>query len=67
MTEPLTDEDTMPFGKHKGKKMVLVPADYLDWLRGQEWIGDWPALAGYLGVMKEAIDSELPDDDEIPF
>lgn len=28
----LTDESPMPFGKHKGEKMVNVPADYLLWL-----------------------------------
>lgn len=27
--EKLTDESTMPWGKHKGKKMEEVPADYL--------------------------------------
>lgn len=28
----MTDEDKMPFGKHKGKRMADVPADYLLWL-----------------------------------
>lgn len=28
----MTDESIMPFGKHKGKKMADVPADYLLWL-----------------------------------
>lgn len=28
----LTDESPMPFGKHKGDKMVNVPASYLMWL-----------------------------------
>lgn len=28
----ITDESIMPFGKHKGKKMVDVPDDYLLWL-----------------------------------
>lgn len=28
----LTDECKMPFGKHAGKKMEDVPADYLLWL-----------------------------------
>jgi hypothetical protein len=31
MTE-LTDQDPMPFGKHKGKPMSDVPAQYLWWL-----------------------------------
>lgn len=28
----ITDESIMPFGKHKGKKMIDVPDDYLFWL-----------------------------------
>ena len=28
----MTDLDIMPFGKHKGKQMQDVPADYLIWL-----------------------------------
>lgn len=27
----------MPFGKHKGIRMIDVPADYLLWLHDQEW------------------------------
>ena len=32
MTSPLRDIDSFPFGKHKGKRMQDVPAEYLDWL-----------------------------------
>lgn len=28
----MTDQDTMPFGEHKGKNMEDVPARYLLWL-----------------------------------
>ena len=28
----LIDDSLMPFGKHKGKKMMHVPVDYLHWL-----------------------------------
>lgn len=28
----LTDNSPMPYGKHKGKQMIDVPADYLLWL-----------------------------------
>lgn len=28
-TEPLQDNDKMPFGMHKGKAMIEVPAQYL--------------------------------------
>lgn len=29
----MTDQDLMPFGKYKYRKMEDVPADYLLWLR----------------------------------
>lgn len=28
MPKPLEDDDEMPFGKHRGKRMVDVPDDY---------------------------------------
>ena len=28
----MTDNDIMPYGKYKGKKMANVPPDYLIWL-----------------------------------
>ena len=28
----MTDESLMPYGVHKGKKMIAVPAHYLIWL-----------------------------------
>lgn len=31
----LTDDDKMPFGKHKGTAMKSVPAQYLLWLYGE--------------------------------
>ena len=30
--EEYTDESIMPFGKHKGKKLIDVPDEYLLWL-----------------------------------
>lgn len=32
MSEKLTDTSIMPFGKHKGKRLIDVPAQYLYWL-----------------------------------
>ena len=32
ITQPLTDQDPMPFGKYRGKAMANVPAVYLLWL-----------------------------------
>lgn len=31
------DETVLPFGAHKGKTLDQVPAEYLDWLVGQDW------------------------------
>lgn len=31
----LTDNDIMPFGAHKGKKLIDVPDNYLLWLNDQ--------------------------------
>lgn len=31
----LTDNDTMPFGKYKDKKLIDVPDFHLDWLKLQ--------------------------------
>ena len=32
MSTELTDESSMPWGKHQGVPMADVPADYLIWL-----------------------------------
>ena len=29
---------TMPFGKHKGKQIELIPDSYLDWLMSQAFV-----------------------------
>ena len=55
----MTDDDEMPFGKHRGRAMRDVPAEYLDWLRDQDWVEDWPQVAEYLRKNKAAIDAEL--------
>jgi len=31
----LSDNSLMPFGAHKGRKMIDVPASYLVWLMGE--------------------------------
>jgi hypothetical protein len=35
----------MPFGQYRGKELTEVPRPYLEWLRGQEWLGGWLAQA----------------------
>ncbi len=34
----LTDNDTFPFGVHKGKKLANVPEEYLRWLYKKPWV-----------------------------
>lgn len=33
----MDDNTLMPFGKHKGLRMIDVPADYLLWIYEQDW------------------------------
>ena len=30
----------MPFGKYEGRAISECPVDYLDWLIGQDWLGN---------------------------
>ena len=54
-----TDQDIMPFGKHKGQTMESVPASYLAWLKDQGC--DHPGVRGYIEESWTAILKELPD------
>lgn len=54
-----TDEDLMPFGKHRGKRMADVPASYLAWLKDQGC--EHAGVSGYIKDSWSAIASELPD------
>ena len=49
----------LTFGKHQGKELDQVPADYLDWLMGQDWIGKFPEIVKYVTNHKAAIHAEL--------
>lgn len=37
---PYTDDDLMPFGKHKGEPIQDVPVNYLHWLYQQKPLSD---------------------------
>jgi hypothetical protein len=58
---PLTDKSPMTFGKHKGTPMGEVPGDYLQWLSGQPWITDWPAVNAYLRKNMDLITKEAEE------
>ena len=57
----LNDNSLFPFGKHKGIKMEKVPATYLDWLMGQDWIKSWPEVVEYIERNRTVINKELKD------
>lgn len=44
---PLFDVDVMPWGKHKGKKLVSVPLWYWKWFLGLPMREYWPGLRDY--------------------
>ena len=48
-TPRITDQDTIPFGKFKGRYLRDLPDWYLVWLYGQEWCKkDYPGLFDYV-------------------
>jgi hypothetical protein len=49
----------MPFGKYKGTPMKDVPASYLDWLHGQDWLVSWPQVLDYIEENRDVIDLDL--------
>lgn len=55
----MNDNSLMPFGKYKGTPIGKVPASYLDWLIGQDWIDQWPDVEQYIEDNKGIIEQEL--------
>lgn len=53
--------DTMPFGKHKGKRLSELPVDYLDWLFHQDWLEHWPGVFTYVRNTRHRIEEELAE------
>jgi len=49
----LHDDDRMPFGKWKGRKLGDVPDDYWRWFLGQDWCDEWPTLVEYANLIEE--------------
>jgi hypothetical protein len=57
--KPLHDNDRMPFGCHKGKRMQDVPAGYLDWLLDQPCIEHYPEVKDYIERNEKIIERDL--------
>lgn len=70
----MNDNDLILFGKHKGTKLIDVPASYLLWFMDQPWAKDWPDLLAYCQKSKKALEIEnspeaedyTPADDDMP-
>ena len=61
---PYTDKTLMTFGKHKGKPLGEIPASYLDWLLGEEFVKiNHRRLYDYLVENKDLIHEELDNED----
>lgn len=65
MSKELEDSWIFPFGKHKGTPIGEVPADYLDWLDGQDWIDKHPNIKAYIKRNRKVIDIELKEKGKI--
>lgn len=55
----LTDDSPMPFGKHKGRPMKDVPADYLHWLYTDGCNN--PLVTAYIKSRMNALKKETPN------
>jgi len=57
----MEDTDLMPFGKHKGKEMADVPANYLIWLADNGYPKvrkDYPQVFIYINENKRVLIQE---------
>lgn len=55
--KPLTDNDLMPYGQHRGKKLANVPSDYLLWAYDQPWCKG--ALRAYIQDNMDVLKSDV--------
>ena len=60
----LTDKDPFPFGKYRDQRMIDVPASYLDWASGQDWLDKWPDVKKYIADNRAVINKELERSEE---
>ena len=63
----LQDDDFMPFGVHRGKKMKDVPPGYLDWVSTKpSFQTTQGAVWAYINRCRQAIDDDLDKRGDIP-
>ncbi len=59
----INDNYIIPFGKHKGQKLIDVPGSYLLWLTEQEWANErHPELYEYCLKNKKALLMEAEEE-----
>ena len=49
----LSDDDPMPFGKWKGRRLGEVPDHYWRWFLQQEWSDEYPDLVEYGQIVED--------------
>ena len=58
----LTDNDLMPFGKHKGVKLANLPADYLFYMYDADEL--FGAIKEYVEDNYEALEKEISEQND---
>lgn len=53
MSARLHDDDLMPFGTHRDKRLGDIPDDYWKWFLSQGWCDTWPELVEYANLVVE--------------
>jgi hypothetical protein len=59
----LTDKSIIHFGKHKGKVLKDVPAQYLLWCGDQTWIKQHPPLQRYIEKNRSILEEEVAENE----
>ena len=55
----LHDDSVFPWGKHKGKLMKDIPANYWEWFMTQDWREKHTNLVDYVRANRVRIEEEL--------
>jgi len=63
MSDDVNDNTTMNWGKHKGKRLGDVPADYLLWFAEQKWADTRPELLAYVNSNLAQLEAEAKGGD----
>lgn len=58
-------ETIMPFGKLKGRKLIDVPTDYLEWCLKSDWISGWGNLDSQIKQVLRERNTGLASQDDI--